>query len=353
MTRERSNKGGVSPRSSHPSGNKQTIADRGPMNRINRILNISGAACLSGTLLALLGCQQEAPNETRADSKPDYALEVQKLKAGSEDSFDKGLVALDRKFGFPAASAEEVKPQDATALGKAASTQVFTATGNCAQISKFVFHAVPGDEVVFRATSLNVINVGTSDPVAVLIQFNNSNFINNGVVPALGQASFKILAWNDDAGPGDLSSFFNYTFQAGENGYFMVMVYPYSNSSSAKTVSLNMDLIRPSCPTCDFFIQNPIRKLGGLVYNSRGANDFHADPVGPIIGVPLADPHLYVIMNSLGTGMSNGNIISFVNGSRVFPYFVSLSDGFKTGNIVLIDNDAAGTESIQHTQFFQ
>lgn len=38
-----------------------------------------------------------------------------------------------------------------------------------------------GDQVIFRAKSLNVLNEGVSDPVAILIRFNNTpEFIANG-----------------------------------------------------------------------------------------------------------------------------------------------------------------------------
>jgi hypothetical protein len=315
------------------------------MNRKTGFARIPVAACLGGTVFALLGCQQEsAPTVTSGES--DYATEVQKLKSGSEESFDAGLAALDAKFGYGTAAAEIPKPVGGSVALEKAAAQVYTATGDCTGLQKFIFSAVPGDRVVFKANSVNEVNVGKSDPVAMLIQFNHPEFIKDGIIPEVTQADFKILEWNDDVVFGNLSASIAHTFTAEESGHFMVMAYPYSNTSSTRLVGLKMDIFRVNCPTCDLVIQDPVRRLGGLVYNIKGANDFRANKAGAD-----GNPRLYVIMNSLHSGMSNGDANYLTRNSKVFPYFVSADDGLFKGNRVLIDNEVAGTASITHIQY--
>lgn len=63
------------------------------------------------------------------------------------------------------------------------------------------------------------------------------------------------------------------------------------------------------------------------------------------------DPRVYLIMNSIGSGFSNGNVNSDTKNSRVYPYLVTAAEGEYTGNVILIDNEEAGTAWIKHWQF--
>jgi hypothetical protein len=111
-------------------------------------------------------------------------------------------------------------------------------------------------------------------------------------------------------------------------------------------VSLTLDILRANCPTCDNVISNPTRRLGGLVFRSKGANDFTGTQMAGV-----GDPRLYLIMNSIGSGFSNGNDNSTTKNSRVYPYLVTAAEGEQTGNVILIDNDEAGTALFRHGQY--
>jgi hypothetical protein len=315
---------------------------------MNRFLQVTplGTAALAFMLSA---CQQETGNpveETEAGAHSEYALEMQKLKTGPEEAFESGLATLDARFGFPALPAMDAPPASGSpAMRKAAAVEVYNRTGDCYRVPKFVMQFQPGDRVIFRAKSLNVVDLGISDPVVMLIQFDQVGFKENGNLPFATQADFRILAWNDDVEVGNLTAAIDYTFKAGESGYFMLMAYPFSNSHSVRKASLGMDVFRASCPNCDLIIENPIRQLGGLVYKSQGANEFRANRTGSD-----GNPRLYVIMNSLGSGRSNGDGGVMSRDSWVYPYPVTKAEGALKGNIILIDNDNAGTASFNHIQ---
>ncbi len=317
------------------------------MNRQSRF-PIFSLLPIATAALALLGCQQESTHPPETASEQEYALEVQKLKAGPDEALEAGLAALDAKFGFEAsAPIRETVPSPVSdevgALQKAAASNVLSVSGQCLRLSKGIFHASEGDQIFFRARSINEVNKGISDPVAFLIQFTHAGFIANGEIPKTAQVPVKILAWNDDAVQGNLSSYINYTFKAGENGYFMWIVAPLTNANSTRITSLSLDMIQATCPNCDYVITPSIRTLGGMIYKSAGANDFRASRT-----TAVGDPRVYVFKIGGMTGMSNGNSSTLTTSSKVYPYEVLRTN---PAQFIIIDNEAGGTGEFTHTQY--
>jgi hypothetical protein len=310
----------------------------------------TGSIPMFAASLALFGCQQESPNpagnaETATDRE--YALEVQKLKAGPAESFQAGLASLDSKFGFPAApTGTEAPAREAPALEKTARQYVFSAEGDCMELPKYIIKVAPGDRVKFMAGSLIASHVGTSDPVAMLIRLKNPEFVSGGILPNTGTTGYDILAWNDDEAVGSLSAVIDYTVKANQGGYYMAIAYPYDNSSSKRFVSISMDITRANCPTCNERVLVPLRVFGGLVYPIKGGDDFLATQV-----TGVGDPRIYVNMNTLGSGVTNGNSTSATLNARAYPYPVTATQGQYAGNTVIIDNDAVGTHLFRHWQF--
>lgn len=126
----------------------------------------------------------------------------------------------------------------------------------------------------------------------------------------------------------------------------MVMAYSSDNNYVGKLVNLTLDILRANCPRCDNTIPNANRRLGGLVFRSKGANDFMGTQM-----TGEGDPRVYLIMNSIGSGFTNGNVNSDTKNSRVYPYLVTAVEGEQTGNVILIDNDEAGTALFRHGQY--
>jgi hypothetical protein len=315
------------------------------MRKISGLNPITATASLCGALLALSACRQDSP--ASADSAPagEYAVQVQKIKAGPSELIESGLQALDAKFGFGTPSPEIANTAGGTGpLPKAAAT-VFTATGKCTRLKKLIFSALSGDNITFRATSYSPDGSSLSDPVVMLIQFDDPDFIANGTIPNTPQARYRILEWNDDISSGDLSASIFHSFATHEGGYFMVMAFPYNNANSTRFAKMSFEQKKINCPSCDAFWFGT-EMLGGLVYRSQGANDFITRSQTSGVG----NPHTYINMRSLGSGMSNGDWRTGIQDSEVYPYPISAADGAKTGNVILIDNDATGSATFIHSQ---
>jgi hypothetical protein len=319
------------------------------MYRIFEMNIISVAASLGGTVLALTGCQQGEPTNMESEGDSQYAIEVQKLKAGPPELISAGLQALNSKYGFGPATPVTAEPASGSAdLAKAASTLVSTSTGSYSSVPKIIFSAQPGDLMTFRATSINANGTGKSDPVVMLIQFKDQGFIDNGVIPQYGQTPFNIFEWNDDVASGDLSAAISHTFRSTESGYFMAMAIPYDNNSSSRFAKITFDVIQAACPSCDGSAGGTWQ-LGGYIARSQGANGFLARP--NVLGA--SNPHVFVIMNSLGSGTSNADRRTFSVDSEVYPYLVSGAEGLQNGNVILVDDDMSGTATVTLKQYLQ
>lgn len=311
---------------------------------------MTGLFPMCAATLALLGCQQESTNPAEhaaAASDREYALEVQKLKAGPAESFPENLAALDAKFGFPAAQTGTAAPAgDAAPLEKTARSFVTGGEGRCMPLMKFVRRLDPGDRVKFDVGSLISSDVGTSDPVAMIIRLKNPEFISIGLLPNLGTVAFDILAWNDDESRGNLSAVLDYTVKPNEGGYYMMMAYPFENASSNRIVSLSLDVTRVNCRICNDDVTVQAQTLGGLVFPFKGGNEFLATQM-----TGEGNPRIYVSLNSLGSGVTNGNSSSTTLNARAYPYAVTAAQGLLEGNTVIIDNDVGGLHWFKYWQF--
>lgn len=287
-------------------------------------------AVAAASAAALAACQQD-PSAPDAAPSADYALEVQKLKTGPSEDLDAGLAALDARFGFTA-------PQ---AMPKTGSAQAgYSWTGKVTSLSKGIFHASAGDRIILQAQSLNVVNLGISDPVALLIQFDNAAFIQNGTIPKTGMLPIKILARNDDVASGNLTARIDYTFKAGESGYFMWLVHPLSNLSAPRKTSLSLDIFWKACPQCDVAIVNPVRVLGGMLHRPvAGISDFRAERT-----TAAGDPRIYALKFSSLSGSSNGDVTGLTTSSQVSPFPYSAEEAVKIGNHVVVDNEVGGAD---------
>jgi hypothetical protein len=318
------------------------------MYRIFKMNTIPVAAFLAGTILALTGCQQGEPTKVESDEDRQYAIEVQKLKAGPPELISAGLQALNSKYGYGPAAPVTAEPAAESAALEKTATLISTSTGSYSSVPKIIFSAQPNDRISFRANSINANGTGKSDPVVLLIQFKDQGFIDNGVIPQYGQTPFNILAWNDDIASGDLSAAISYTFRSSEKGYFMAMAIPYDNSSSSRFVNATFDIVQSSCANCDGFTFGTWQ-LGGYIARSQGANGYLARP--NVLGA--SNPHVFVIMNSLGSGTSNADRRTFSGDAEVYPYLVSGAEGLQPGNVILVDDDMKGTSTVTLKQYLQ
>lgn len=300
--------------------------------------------------LALLGCQQESTNPPEAASGREYALEVQNLKAGNPEEYDAGLSALNARFGFAApvpGSAATASGEEGEALEKAAVTKVVSTVGKCVGVPKGIFSVSAGDVMHLYAKAFNTAD-GPADPMLYLIQFNNPAFKANGEISTTAQSAFKILAWNDDVVPGNLSSGIDYTFKTGESGYFMWLAVPYANANATGVIGLSIDFEKASCPNCDYVIKNPIRANGGMLFKGLEGDDFRAGRTGnPYTG----DPHLYIFLNSTATGIANPNSSTLTLNARISPFALTPALATPKGNVILVDNDLAGSGTFAYTQY--
>lgn len=315
------------------------------MNLNSRFSLPYGLALLPLLPLVFSGCQTSATGPGASPSQSEYTAGVLKLKASGTPNYDQELAKLNARFSLttPAASvanpaAQASSPQPAA---KTAGTLNFQTNFTGTNIAKYVFKATAGAVAMIGADVADINAFNPADPMIFLIQFNDLGFIANGTLSNLGQRSFRIVDFNDDIGGGNVSSYLTHTFNSHEEGYYMWLVLPYSSGNATGKVNLSFDLTNPSCPSCrtDYVFHNPAT-LGGAVFRNAPGDDFQAMRSGAI-----SNPHLYVFKATASSGMANGDVYSGTLDSRVFalPFGISPWEATNAYNMILIDNDNAGT----------